>query len=179
MWKLKKIHRVGELSAAIAVVVSLIFVGIEVQQNNQIQKQQATRSLVRDWSNAAASYQDPEISCLWIRLMNDRENLTLQEATQIESVIWRLFRVDEELHYQYEQGMIDESVWSGFSVLIARQAAFEGYRVWWSGYQNTFSPRYRKYMDDVLATTPVDPNPYFLDMKCDTPVGKDYWREYN
>jgi len=179
MWKLKKIHKIGELAAAIAVVISLLFVGFEVQQNNQIQIQQATRSLVRDWNDASVPFQDPEIACLWIRLMNDRASLTLQEATQIEAVVWRLYRVDEEFHYQFEQGMIDESVWSGFRSLMIRQAAFEGNRVWWLGYQNTFSPRYREYMDDILATTPIDPNPYFLDMKCDTPVGVDYWREYS
>ncbi len=33
MWNLDKIHKVGELIAAAAVVVSLLFVGYEVQQN--------------------------------------------------------------------------------------------------------------------------------------------------
>ena len=58
------------------------------------------------------------------------------------------------------------------------QASYESYRVWWLGYQNTFSPRFRKHMDDIMAATPVNPEPYFLNMECDTPVGKDYWREY-
>jgi hypothetical protein len=58
MWKLGKIHKIGELVAAIAVVTSLLFVGIEIQQNNQIQSQTATRSLVRDWSDAIAAYME-------------------------------------------------------------------------------------------------------------------------
>ena len=178
MWNLDSIHKIGELIAAIAVVVSLLFVGVEVQQNNQIQKQQATRSLVRDWSDAITAYTDPELACLFVRLGNDRANLTAQEATQIEAVLWRLYKVHEELHYQHEQGMIDESVWSGFRQLQIVQASYESYRVWWLGYQKTFSPRFRKHMDKIMAATPVNPEPYFLNMECDTPVGKDYWREY-
>jgi hypothetical protein len=95
---------------------------------------------VRDWSDAYAAYIDPEIACLFIRLHNDRENLTAQEATQVESVLVRLYKVLEELHYQHEQGVIDDSVWSGFKQLIIVEAGYRGYRIWWLGYKKTFSP---------------------------------------
>ncbi len=95
MWNLDRVHKIGELIAAIAVVISLLFVGVEVQRNNQIQEQLATRSLVRDWSNAIAAYTDPEIACLFVRLGNDCANLTAQEATQIEAALWRIYKVYE------------------------------------------------------------------------------------
>ena len=69
MWNLHNIHKIGELVAAIAVVISLLFVGFEVQQNNKIQKQIATRSLVRDWSDAYIAYQDPG---LFVGAFDDR-----------------------------------------------------------------------------------------------------------
>lgn len=175
MWNLERTHKIGELIASIAVVVSLIYVGVEVQQNNQIQKQIATRSLVRDFSDAYGAFVDPEIACLFLRLGNDREQLTAQEATQIETVLIQIYKVLEELHYQHEQGMIDDSVWSGFQQQITFEAGYEGYRVWWLGYQKTFSPRFREFMDHVLSSTPINSDPYFINMKCDTPVGSDYW----
>ena len=178
MWNLDRIHKIGELIATVAVVISLVFVGIEVNQNTSIQKQQATRSLSRDWSDATASYQDPELACLYIRLGNDRANLTAQEASQIEAVIWRIYKVYEQLQYQYEQGMIDESVWNGFKQLMVTEASYETFRVWWGGYQKTFSPRFRNNLDAIMIETPVNPEAYFLNMKCDTPVGDDYWKAY-
>jgi len=60
--KLKNTVRYAEIVSAIAVVASLLFVGFEVQQSNDIEKQLATRSLVRDWSDAAAAYSDPELA---------------------------------------------------------------------------------------------------------------------
>ncbi len=178
MWNLDKTHKVGELVAAAAVVASLIFVGIEVQQNNKIQKQQATRSLARDWNDAMAAYLDPDLACLFVRLMNENENLTLREATQIEVLFWRLYKVHEEMHYQYQEGMIDESVWGGFTYTISREASFQGFRDWWAGYRKTFSARFRNYMDELIAATPVDPEAYFLGKTCDAPVGNEYWREF-
>lgn len=177
--RLKKTVRYAEIVSAIAVVASLVFVGFEVQQSNDIERQLATRSLVRDWSDAAAAYADPDLACLSMRMMNDRANLTLQEATQIEAVYWRIYKVNEELHYQFENGMIDESVWGGFRQNIAIEASYEGYRVWWLGYRRTFSPRFQEFMEEMLASTQIDPEPYFLDMECDTPVGEKYWRAYD
>lgn len=179
MRNLDSIHKIGELVASIAVIISLIFVGIEIQQNNDIQRQQATRELSRDWSDAIASYQDAELACLFVRLGNDRANITAQEAAQIEAVLWRIYKVYELFHYQYEQGMIDESVWNGFSRLMMVEASYEPFRIWWGGYQGTFSPRFRKYFSEMIAETPMDSEAYFSNLECDTPVGADYWREYN
>ena len=68
MKNLDSVHKFGELAAAIAVVLSLLFVGYEVQQNGVAQKQLATRSLVRDWSDAVATLEDPDLACLSHRL---------------------------------------------------------------------------------------------------------------
>jgi hypothetical protein len=179
MWNLDRVHKIGEFIAAIAVVISLIFVGIEVKQNNSIQIQQATQNLSRDWSDVVAAYQDPNLACLFIRLGNDRANLTAQEATQIEAVIWRIYKVYEQLHYQNVQGMVDASVWNGFKRLIMIEASYETFRVWWGGYQATFSPRFREFLDELMAEIPVNTEAYFLNMECDTPVGEDYWRAYD
>ena len=178
MWNLDRVHKIGELVAAIAVVISLLFVGIEISRNNSIQRQQATRSLSRDWSDVIASFQDPELACLFIRLGNDRAKLTAQEATQIEAVIWRIYKVYEEFHYQHGQGMIDESVWRGFKQLIVTEQSFGSYRVWWGGYQKTFSPRFRNFIDGIMDETSENANSYFVNLECDKPVGDDYWREY-
>ena len=110
MWNLDKIHKVGELVAAAAVVVSLLFVGYEIQQNNETQKRLTTRSLARDWSYAVESLQEPELACLWLRMWNGSTDLSAREKLQIEMLLWRVYKVHEEIHFQYLEGEMDESV---------------------------------------------------------------------
>ena len=64
MWNLDKIHKVGELIAAAAVVLSLLFVGYEIRQNNETQIRLTTRSLARDWGYAVESLQESE--CMYL-----------------------------------------------------------------------------------------------------------------
>ena len=49
MWSLRNIHQIGELFAAFAVVLSLLFVGYEVRQNNLTQIRNATQEVLRDY----------------------------------------------------------------------------------------------------------------------------------
>ena len=174
---LDKIHKLGELAAAIAVVLSLVFVGYEVHQNSVAQKQLATRSLVKDWSDAVAALEDPELACLSHRLATAPAKLTIREATQIETAFWRIYKAHEELQYQYEQGMIDVSVWNGFRRTAADTLSTQGMRFWWRSYRSLYSERFQEYIDQLIEETPLLTNARRLGLACDDPVGLEYWNE--
>jgi len=170
MWNLDKIHKIGELVAASAVVLSLLFVGFEIQQNNETQKRLTTRSLARDWGYAVESLQEPELACIWLRMWNGSSDLTARETVQIEMFFWRVFKVHEEIHYQYMEGEMDASVWTGFKNTIIGSAKNQAFRDWWSGYRSTFGDRFRKHMDDIIAATSVRSDPGMVGVSCDSPV---------
>ena len=172
---LDRIHKLGELAAAIAVVLSLLFVGYEVQQNSLAQKQLATRSLVKDWSDAVATLEGREMACLSHRLATDPSNLTIREAGQIETAFWRIYKAHEELQSQYEQGMIDESVWNGFRRTAQDTMSTRGMRGWWHSYRDLYSERFQQYIDRLITETPLQTDTPRLSMGCDDIVGSEYW----
>ena len=167
VWKLNKIHKVGELVAAAAVVVSLLFVGYEVQQNNETQKRLTTRSLARDWSYAVESLQEAELACLYLRMWTGSSDLTPGESMRVNMLLWRVYKVHEEFHYQYLDGEMDASVWTGFRNTTLSAASNQAFRDWWSHYRQTFGDRFRQHMDDMIATTPVRPRPGTMTANCD------------
>ena len=168
MWNLDKIHKVGELTAAVAVVISLLFVGYEIQENNRTQKRLTTRSLARDWSYAVESLQESELACLWLRMWNGSTDLTAQEKIQIEMLMWRVYKVHEEIHFQYVEGEMDESVWIGFRNTTAGAASNRAFRDWWLGFRPTFGERFRKHMDEMIAATTPDATPNNVNASCDS-----------
>ena len=177
MWNLDKIHKVGELIAAAAVVLSLIFVGYEIRQNNETQKRLTTRSLARDWGYAVESLQESELACIYFRMWNGSGDLTEREQVQINMLFWRVFKVHEEIHYQYLDGEMDESVWTGFKNTIASSAANQAFRDWWADYRVTFGDRFRGHMDTMIASTPVLPDMNMVSVDCDTQVDDNQTKE--
>lgn len=64
MWSLNKIHQVGELVAAVAVIASLLLVAYEVQQNNERQQQAMTQELITSYTDILTLLtQDRELRC--------------------------------------------------------------------------------------------------------------------
>jgi hypothetical protein len=155
MWSLDRIHKVGELAAAIAVVATLLFVAYEIQQNSAAQKRMTTRSLAQDWYTTVAALQDPEIACIYHRMWYGKNDLTVREARQIDTFLWRVYKVHEEFHYQFVEGEMDESVWSGFRNMQIGAAANERFRDWWSSYRMSFGDRFRDHMDTTISQTPL------------------------
>ncbi len=176
MKDLDRIHKIGELAAAIAVVLSLLFVGYEVRQNSIALRQEATRSTVRDWSDAVAVFGDPYLVCVDLRLNADAANLTFREASHIGNAYWRVYKAHEELHYQYQQGMIDESVWNGFRRTAAVTLSTQGLRDWWQVYRYSYSERFQQYIEGIITETPLRMDAVWLTKGCDDVVGEEYWQ---
>ena len=172
MWNLDKIHKIGELAAAIAVVASLVFVGYEIQQNNAAQKRLTTRSLARDWNTTVETLQHPDIACIYHRMWYGDNDLTVREARQIDTFLWRIYKVHEEFHYQFVEGELDESVWSGFRNMQIIAAANERFREWWRNYRMTFGERFRNHMDESISQTPLRDSTGMTSMDCEDPVSQ-------
>jgi hypothetical protein len=170
VWNLDKVHKVGELLAAVAVVISLLFVGYEIRQNNETQKRLTTRSLARDWSYAVESLQDPDMACLYIRKWGSSADLTAQETMQINMLLWRVYKVHEEIQYQYLEGEVDESVWIGFRNATIAGARNQAFRGWWEDFRWSFGDRFKAYMDDLIATEPLVEIAGVLNIDCDAPA---------
>ena len=64
-----KLH--SDLRRNARIIDNELNIGLETLADG-IQRQQATRSLSRDWSDATAAFQDPELACLFVRLGNAR-----------------------------------------------------------------------------------------------------------
>lgn len=86
MWTLKKAHRAGELAAAVAVVVSLIFVGFEVAQNNQINIETSTQQLLSEERAIFRTIAD-NAEFAWIYTRGRQDYLGLSGSERIRDLL--------------------------------------------------------------------------------------------
>lgn len=98
---LKVAALVAEVVGSIAVVVGLLFVGLELRQNTVAQRLTATQTLVVDCENALdiMSYEQ-EAACIYVRGISVLDNLTGIERYRFFVIWFHIFRAAEQL-YQY------------------------------------------------------------------------------
>ncbi len=155
---LQKWALIGEISGAIAVVVSLGFVGYQLQQSNE-QAAVSTRALERAAYQQLiegiselnlATIQSPELRDAREKLSSGAE-LTTDEASVLNAFLYLAYRNGDLAYLQYQQGIIDEQrLLSGLGLLI-NYLHIPLVQAHWEAAQEGFVDSYRDYINQLIA----------------------------
>ena len=119
MWSLSKMHQAGELIAAIAVVISLIFVGLQIKDNT-IATEAATYqdTVAYDIEILLNMASTPEMARVFFTFRDDPESLSEDEFLQGQTLLNATVRHLENLYLQHEAGMLSDEAWATREPLI-------------------------------------------------------------
>lgn len=145
----------AQVVGAIAVVASLVFVGIEVHQNTKSNRATTLQMNADYWLSYMTALADPDLSAVYSKGASAREVLTPEEFGRFFLLCRATFMGCENQHYQYRTGLIDRSAHAGYEMTIREQiAAFPGIRAMWSRVRHTYSAEFVAFMDDQIARYP-------------------------
>ena len=105
----------GEFVAAIAVIVSLVYLAIQVRRAGKMAKASVLQSLQSDVLRLVTG--DPEIIAfrqLIVEKQQKGEQLTPTEQEFINQRTMRALRIHENQWYQYKMGLLDEELYRGY-----------------------------------------------------------------
>jgi hypothetical protein len=150
--KLSEWAHVAEITSAIAVVVSLIYIGLEVNQNTAAVQANTHQSLIDyGWGQTEILLTNETLANLVEKAESNSEALTARErALFYEYTTWRL-ATWESVFMNHEQGLVDEDVWrawDGYYRLLTLDKP--GYAKFWRDNRNSF---YAPFMDHVDSLT--------------------------
>ena len=164
-WSLDRIHQVGELIAAVAVVVSLLLVAVEVQQNSEEQRQAMTQELITSYTDIVTLLtRDRELRCAYIKGIADYNSLNGEEALAVGAYLIALMRHREDLYLQFLDGAVKPDVWEGFDRATRIAMQRPGWQQWFEFRRDWFSTRFQEYIDSVMG--PPMENPPYQESDC-------------
>jgi len=150
---------IASLLSSVAVLVSLLFLGVQIQQSNRNQ-----RSLMQQGRSARnvdllTRLTDPSLSELLLRVLRgetvaDTEYLVLYGY--IASVFWSY----EDCFLQFRSGTLDAKSWASDVATLKRLLSNPAYRAVWRAVRNAMADEYKSFLDGVAAeakhNAPVD-----------------------
>lgn len=155
LWPFERVLQVGELVAAIAVIVSVVFVGVEIRQNSQAQVQATTQVAVSDYVGSLELLaSDPAFACLYTRAVQDFESLDAADRLRFSAYYMSTYYQLQEMHRLSEEGAIDADTWSGFHSLLQETTRYPGVRQWFAVRRTWFSERFQAYVDELMQQAP-------------------------
>ena len=151
--KPEKLRATAEAVGIIAVIISLIFVGLEVRQSAVATRgatQQALADSARDASGALVA--DEETAELTLRFLSadDWSDFNEVERLRIVLLFTSMLRVYEDAHYQWTEGNLSPELWTGWEVSMRGSASPPGVAKYWDERRSYFSENFRAYYEGLM-----------------------------
>lgn len=157
MTDLESLANLGEIIGAVTVVVSLIYLAVQVRQNTQAQQtENFSRALDRVAAIQATLSQDPETSVIFSKGVSDPSELTSRERMQFTWTMYELFGAFEFMFLASKTNAIPEEIWQRWSAAVAWWLSYAGVQAWWKVRPIPFSARFTSYIESLLEHNPTD-----------------------
>ena len=109
--KLEKWALIAELVGGIAIVVSLLFVGLQVRQSNSLAATDALKDGTQIWTSAyVAAFDTEESTAFFRKAVISCETLSAEERGRFFGIIVRFVSAYDNIFNQYEAGRLREEV---------------------------------------------------------------------
>ena len=144
----------ADVIGGIAVIVSLIYVGIQIRRSTKSSLSQANQSAHESLANVSLEVaKDPDLSSLTRKGVIAFEKLTEEEQFRFVLLMTTIFRRFENIFYQYEKGFLEKELWEGYKQSMLLYFYTSGGQAFWNVRSAHFSGLFREYLD---STSPED-----------------------
>lgn len=155
---LEALGNIGDFVGGIGVVVTLIYLAVQIRINIKTVKSAAAESVMQSMSEFfKAMAQTPGASTLIEQGFTEYD--ALERDRQLEFYLWLFswFRLAEVAHYHYSSGQLPDAFWSGQVAHLKSMLKNESVRAFWSVRKSVFSTGFREFIDglDLEGSAPT------------------------
>jgi hypothetical protein len=143
---------IAEIAASMGVILSLIYLGVQIRNQNIESRLASTNELVSQYLTANRDLsRDKELSELILKGFRDFDSLRDAERLRFSAYWTGLCRSSEAMFQQRQAGRMDEDVWLGHYQSLQDLCLYPGIRSWWRTREHWFSADYRSLLVPLMA----------------------------
>ena len=141
------IGAIGELVGALAVFISLVYLALQIRNQNNEARAAAVHEFSLGFRESVAQFGVPETAEVFTRCNNGDESLTEVERLMLMSCMQRNLRVWEEAYGQYRRGRLEEEVWIAMDKQYRALMGSRSGQWAWGLRKEFFADSFREYVE--------------------------------
>jgi hypothetical protein len=143
------IGAIGEIVGAIAVVVSLVYLAIQIRGQNRESRLAAMHEIAVAYRESNIPFADANLADILVRAHHDTTQLTEAEILQLIVSVQGVFRVWEEAYYQNKAGRLDEHLWAAILREYSSYLSAAGFDFVWQLRKDGHNDEFRLFVDSL------------------------------
>src|SRR5437667_3722282 len=148
------INAVSQLVSSIAVVLSVLYLGIQVHRSTRVAKlatQDSAATALRDVTKPLM--ENADLERIWRVGLEDLNALSAQDQARFFHAAYQFLKAFETIHFHYVYGLMDRQLWEGWRGLLQHYVAAPGMAHYWRLRPEVFSERFRTFVKALEAPT--------------------------
>lgn len=151
----------AEVVSAIAVVVSLIYVGMQIRQSANASRAATTQAFSQQYADSMFALLDPDFSDVWLRGLSGLEELEDEERVSFFAMLNAISRMWESFYYQNSIDELDSALLEPWMVQYMDLHGNNGVKEFWRIRKHQYSADFVAYIDRRVAQS--NPRPLYGD----------------
>jgi hypothetical protein len=144
---LQNLGSIGELIAAIATIVTLAYLSIQIRKNTAATHASSFHAVSDSMNHINMIVaQDSELAEIWEKGSTNRASLTQVERHRFDMILLSYLHVFETIYFQARKGAGDRSLLVAEERSLARLFTLPGFREWWRDNPYAFGQDFREYL---------------------------------
>lgn len=145
---------IAEILAAPAVIASLIYLAVQIRQNNELLRSESRQALVtNDVTSLSANFQNADVFAKYVAEVQ----LSPEDQLRLSFMYALDLRNREFEYFQYTNGLLDEQTWLAYRhVILINHSTGRG-RIWWDKIgRGIVDPAFATLVDEMLVDAEPD-----------------------
>ena len=143
------IGAVSEVIGAIAVVISLVYLGVQIRIQNRESRIASVHDVLEGFRAEISAFSDVKLAELLSKGTKDFEALSDTEKIQFVAMIQGPLRLWEEAYFQHRANRLSLEMWNGIHAQMRDFTATPGSQKVWALRRHTYSEEFRTYVDNI------------------------------
>jgi len=152
--------------SGICVVISLVYLAIQIRQNTEAERTSTYQSIVSDFGNMNNNLAgNAELSHMFVEALENYHNFNDEEKARISQMFFQIFRMFENMFYQQKKGYLDKDLWVGWRRLMLTYFARPGFQTWWEYRRDVYAEPFVKFLENETLDVNVKSYKDIIDIK--------------
>ena len=156
---LNDLANLGQIIGALAVVISLIYVALQIRQNTNAIRS-ATAQTVHEhfanWYQLIAA--DAELAQIAANGLRDYSSLSEQERVRFIATFMSFISYSQNAFLKWREGLLKPALWLGWEQVMMNLFGAPGGKVLWKERSYLFGEEFRRYIENDLMVRPPHPD---------------------
>ena len=153
---LESIYYIGQTVAVVALLLSIVFVGLQIRQNTRALKATSHHAITDSFNQINALIgTDAKAGRIWRLDLSTPEELDEDEQMSFAYLCLGYMRIFETLYYQNLNGTMEPQLFESEKRSLEWAMSHESFRNWWVNNPISFSNEFRTFIDAIFANQEI------------------------